>query len=90
MALTDRQADRHGVREPRAKATVEGEDCQSLSSAKAWWSAWRLDESLGPLAPQDPVHVYYQRRKLNAQIHYSFDLGNAVGFEGSSTEVIEW
>ncbi len=76
--------------EPQAKVFIEMEDCKSLSCAEKWWSAWRLDERLGPINPQDPVHMYYQRREPNAQIHYSFDLGKAVGFKGSSVKVIEW
>lgn len=61
VTLPDRQADEKESGEPQAKAFIEMEDCQSLSCAEEWWSAWRLDERLGPLDPQDPVHVYYQR-----------------------------
>ena len=63
--ITDRQADEKKVGEPQAKLFIEMEDCQSLSCAEEWWSAWRLDERLAPLDPQDPVHVYYQRLESN-------------------------
>ncbi len=65
VTLTDRQADEKGLGEPHAKAFIEGEGCQSLNYAEEWWSAWRLDERLAPLDPQDPVHVYYQRLESN-------------------------
>jgi len=65
VTLTDRQADEKGLVEPNAKAFIEGEGCRSLNCAEEWWSAWRLDERLAPLDPQDPVHVYYQRLESN-------------------------